>query len=103
MGLIAIRLDDKTEDLIKHTAIAMDMNLSDYVRYKLNSSERTSTEKILLSLIHDFHQQKVELVQMRKELHIAIGAMIETLKPFKVTVEEMKQSGIDFYKAGENA
>ena len=101
MGKIDVRFDDKSELLIKNEAARLHMNISDYIRYKVDPTKSTSSEQIIQSFINEMKCQKVELVEMRKELRIAIGAMIETLKPFNVTVEEMKQSGIDFYKAGE--
>ncbi len=98
MGYIGIRVDDKSDALIRNNATKMGMNLSDYLRYKLNVSGKSSTDQIILSFIQELRQQKVELVEMRKELRIAIGAMIETLKPFNVTTNEMKKSGIEFFK-----
>ena len=102
MGYIGVRFDEKTDSLIRNDAQKMNMNLSDYVRYKLDPTKTSSTNQIILSFINEMKHQKVEVVQMRKELRIAIGAIIETLKPFNVTIDEMKKSGIDFYKAGDN-
>lgn len=98
MGYIGVRFDDKTDALIRNDAMKMDMKLSDYVRYKLDPTKHSSSDQIILSFIQELRQQKVELVEMRKELRIAIGAIIETLKPFNVTTNEMKKSGIEFFK-----
>ena len=35
---------------------------------------------------------------MRKELRLSVGAMIEVLKAHGVTVEEMRQAGLEFFK-----
>ena len=98
MGYIGVRFDDKTDALIRNDADKMKMNLSDYVRYKLTTSTTSSTDQIILSFINEMQRQKVEIVEMRKELRLSVGAMIEVLKAHGVTIEEMKQAGLEFYK-----
>ena len=97
MGLVAVRFDEKTEALIKEEAAKMKMNVSDFIRYKLNLKD-SSVDQIILSFIREFQQQKVEIIQMRKELRLSVGAMIEVLKAHGVTVEEMRQAGLEFFK-----
>ena len=80
MGYIGVRFDDKTDALIRNDADKMKMNLSDYVRYKLTPSTTSSTDQIILSFINEMQRQKVEIVEMRKELRLSVGAMIEVLK-----------------------
>ena len=86
MGYIGVRFDDKTDALIRNDADKMKMNLSDYVH------------QIILSFINEMQRQKVEIVEMRKELRFSIGAIIEILKPYGVTSSEMKQAGLEFFK-----
>ena len=98
MGYIGVRFDDKTDSLIRKNAANLNMNLSDYVRYKLDPTKSSSTNQIIRSFINEMQRQKVEIVEMRKELRLSIGAIIEILKPYGVTTEEMKKAGIDFFK-----
>ena len=64
MGLVAVRFDEKTEALIKEEAGKMKMNVSDFIRYKLNLKD-SSVE--ILSFVREFQQQRVEILEMRKE------------------------------------
>ena len=97
MGYIGVRFDDISEALIKDEAAKMKMNVSDYIRYKLNL-KNSSTDNVILSFINEMKHQKVEVVQMRKELRLSVGAIIEVLKAHGVTIGEMRQSGIEFFK-----
>ena len=92
MGKIDVRFDEKTEAIIKDEAGKMKMNVSDFIRYKLNLKD-SSVDQIILSFVREFQQQRVEILEMRKE-----GAMIEVLKAHGVTIDEMKQAGLEFYK-----
>ena len=98
MGYIGVHFDDKTDALIRNDADKMKMNLSDYVRYKLTTSTTSSTDQIILSFINEMQRQKVEIVEMRKELRFSIGAIIEILKLYGVTSSEMKQAGLEFFE-----
>ena len=98
MGYIGVRFDDKTDSLIRKNAATLNMNLSDYVRYKLDPTKPSSSDQMIRSFINEMQRQKVEIVEMRKELRLSIGAIIETLKPYGVTTEEMKRAGFDFFK-----
>ena len=64
MGLVAVRFDEKTEAMIKEEAGKMKMNVSDFIRYKLNLKD-SSVE--ILSFVREFQQQRVEILEMRKE------------------------------------
>ena len=97
MGKIDVRFDEKTEALIKDEAAKMKMNVSDFIRYKLNLKD-SSVDQIILSFMREFQQQRVEILEMRKELRLSVGAMIEVLKAHGVTIEEMKQAGLEFFK-----
>lgn len=98
MGYIGVRFDDKTDSLIRKEATNLNMNLSDYVRCKLAPTKPSSTDQMIRSFINEMQRQKVEIVEMRKELRLSIGAIIEILKPYGVTTEEMKKAGLEFFK-----
>ena len=53
MGLVAVRFDEKTETLIKDEAAKMKMNVSDFIRYKLNLKD-SSVDQIILSFVREF-------------------------------------------------
>ena len=96
MGKIDVRFDEKTEAIIKDEAAKMKMNVSDFIRYKLNLKD-SSVDQIILSFVREFQQQRIEILEMRKELRLSVGAMIEVLKAHGVTIEEMKQA-VEFFK-----
>ena len=37
-------------------------------------------------------------MEMRKKLRLSVGAMIEVLRAYGVTIEEMKQASLEFFK-----
>ena len=53
MGKIDVRFDEKTEAIIKEEAAKMKMNVSDFIRYKLNLKD-SSVDQIILSFVREF-------------------------------------------------
>mgnify|MGYP002859826366 CR=1 FL=1 len=98
MSKINIRLDDKLEAILRHDANVLHMSLSEYIRQRLFNSTKSESEQIFSDYINELKSQKAELIQLRKEFRLIVGALLQALDECNMSPQKVKQLAAEFFQ-----
>lgn len=98
MSKINIRLDDKLEAILRHDANVLHLSLSEYIRQRLFNSTKSKSELIFSDYINELKSQKAELIQLRKEFRLIVGALLQDLDECNMSPQKVKQLAAEFFQ-----
>lgn len=97
MGRICFNLDDRCEQLLRQESKNSGIPLSEFIRKKLFSSTDFGQQK---NSFHNENFQKLnaEIIELRKELRIITGALVNIMQANGLSIDDMKKAGKEFFK-----
>ena len=97
MGRICFKLDDHSEQILRQESKNSGISLSDFIRNKLFSPPVFSQQN---NSYHseNFQQLTAEIIELRKELRIVTGALVNIMQANGLSIDEMKKAGKEFFK-----
>lgn len=97
MGRICFNLDDHHEQILRRESKNSGIHLSEFIRKKLFSSPDSEQQKNS-SLSDNFPKLNAEIIELRKELRIITGALVNIMQANGLSIEDMKKAGKEFYR-----
>ena len=97
MGRICFNLDDQHEQILRRESKNSGVPLSEFVRKKLFSSDKFAQQK---DSFHsdNFLKLNAEILELRKELRIITGALVNIMQANGLSIDDMKKAGREFYR-----
>ena len=100
MGRICFKLDDHSEQILRQESKNSGISLSDFIRNKLFSPSVFAQQN------NSFHSQNfpqltAEIIELRKELRIVTGALVNIMQANGLSIDEMKKAGKEFFKESD--
>lgn len=97
MGRICFTLDDRHEQILRRESKDSGIPLSEFIRKKLFSSSDCEQQKNSLHNA-DFPKLNAEILELRKELRIITGALVNIMQANGLSIDDMKKAGKEFYR-----
>ena len=100
MGRICFKLDDHSEQILRQESKNSGISLSDFIRNKLFSAVEPVQQN---NSCHNenFPQLTAEILELRKELRIITGALVNIMQANGLSIDEMKKAGKEFFKESD--
>ena len=100
MGRICFKLDDHSEQILRQESKNSGISLSDFIRNKLFSPSVFAQQN---NSYHseNFQQLTAEIIELRKELRIVTGALVNIMQANGLSIDEMKKAGKEFFKESD--
>lgn len=100
MGRICFNLDDQHEQILRRESKNSGVPLSEFIRKKLFSSTDFGQQKNS-SLNDNFPKLNAEIIELRKELRIITGALVNIMQANGLSIDDMKKAGREFYRESD--
>lgn len=97
MGRICFYLDDNFEQILRRESQNSGIPLSEFIRKKLFSSANSEQQKNSFH-IENFQKLIAEILELRKELRIVTGALVNIMQANGLSIDDMKKAGKEFFK-----
>lgn len=97
MSRICFTLDDHHEHFLRRESKNLGIPLSEFIRNKLFSSADSEQQKNPFDS-KNFQQLNAEILELRKELRIITGALVNIMQANGLSIDDMKKAGNEFFK-----
>lgn len=97
MGRICFYLDDNFEQILRRESKNSGIPLSEFIRKKLFSANDSEQQKNSFR-IENFQKLNAEILELRKELRIVTGALVNIMQANGLSIDDMKKAGKEFFK-----
>lgn len=97
MGRICFNLDSRCEQILRQESKNSGIPLSEFIRKKLFSSADSEQQKNSFH-IENFQKLNAEILELRKELRIVTGALVNIMQANGLSIDDMKKAGKEFFK-----
>lgn len=91
MGRICIKFDDKYEEKLRRESARLGLSLSELIRRNLMKTAESESQDNVAKLT-------AEVLELRKELRLVTGALVNIMQANGLSIEDMKKAGKEFYR-----
>ena len=72
--------------------VAVSQGVFEYIRQRLFNSTKSESEQIFSDYINELKSQKAELIQLRKEFRLIVGALLQALDECNMSLSNCNEN-----------